>query len=65
VDSLPEAQVGALPLREAAREAVKHALRDDVPGLAAELAFRAALALLPFLLLLAALPCTWVDIRRA
>src|SRR6185503_7424261 len=61
----PEVHVGRLPLRQAAREAITHALRDDVPGLAAELAFRAALAFLPFLLLLAALPSVLGSILNA
>ena len=58
IDKLPQGHVGRVPLRDATREAIKNAVRDDVPGLAAEMAYRAALALLPFLLLLAALP--WV-----
>src|SRR6188508_2872944 len=62
---LPEVHLGRLPLREAARDAIRHALRDDVPGLAAELAFRAALAFLPFLLLLAALPSVLGSIFNA
>jgi membrane protein len=51
-----------LPVREnkltrsAAGRAIDQAIEDDVPGLAAELAYRAALAVLPFLLMLAALP---------
>jgi membrane protein len=39
-----------------AGRALDQAIEDDVPGLAAELAYRAALAMLPFLLMLAALP---------
>jgi membrane protein len=39
-----------------AGRAIDQAIDDDVPGLAAELAYRAALAVLPFLLMLAALP---------
>lgn len=42
--------------RSAVGRAVDHAIEDDVSGLAAELAYRAALAVLPFLLMLAALP---------
>jgi membrane protein len=40
----------------AAGRAIDQAIEDDVSGLAAELAYRAALAVLPFLLMLAALP---------
>ena len=55
-DHLPPAQIGPVSLREGAREALKSAIEHDVPGLAAEVAYHAALAVLPFLLLLAALP---------
>src|SRR6187401_2245812 len=40
--------------RSAVGRAIDQAIADDVPGLAAELAYRAVLAVLPFLLMLAA-----------
>lgn len=51
-----ESALNSVSLREGIVRATKQAKDDDVSGLATELAYRAALALLPFLLLLTALP---------
>ena len=56
VEKLPRVQVGKVQLRDSLKQALKQAADDDVFGLAGELAYRSALAVLPFLLLLAALP---------
>jgi membrane protein len=51
-----------LPAGDALLQAYEQAKEHDVPGLAAELSFRAALSVLPFLLVIAALPSVAGDL---
>jgi membrane protein len=53
---LPEALVGPVSLRDAVARALGQAVDDDLLGMAGELAYRGALVVLPFLVVLAALP---------
>jgi len=53
---MPRWQVGGLDGSAVVKESVTSSVEDDVLGLAAEIAYHAALAVLPFLLILAALP---------
>ena len=53
---LPQARLGRVSLRDLFGKAAGQAIDDDLLGIAAELAYRATLAVLPFLLMLAALP---------
>jgi membrane protein len=52
IDWLPR-RVGSIDVRSVARETAREVADDDVPGLAAEMAYHSVLALFPFLLLLA------------
>ena len=53
---LPETRIGPVRLKGVTAEALENAVEHDILGLAAEIAYRSALTLLPFLLLVAALP---------
>src|SRR5436190_8331276 len=55
-ETASEVQVGKVGVGAIAFESVQTAIKHDVLGLAAEIAYRSALALVPFLLILAALP---------
>jgi len=55
LDKLPDVHVGRLDVTSVVRETVREVSDDDVPGLAAEMAYHSILALFPFLLFLAGL----------
>ena len=50
IDKVPNPGVGPFRLRHSLVRAVKRSKDDDVSGMAAELAYRSALTVLPFLL---------------
>jgi membrane protein len=52
---LPEVRVGRVDLTAIAKETIREVADDDVPGLAAEMAYHSILAIFPFLLFLAGL----------
>ncbi|HEX5368124.1 MAG TPA: YihY/virulence factor BrkB family protein [Dehalococcoidia bacterium] len=54
--ALPEARIGPVRLKSITSEALENAAEHDLLGLAAEIAYRSALTILPFVLLIAALP---------
>src|SRR5687767_10302173 len=53
---LLRARIGRISLRDSLGKAIRQAIDDDLLGMAGEMAYRTALAVLPFLLMLAALP---------
>ncbi len=55
LDKLPAWRVGQFDITGITRETIKEVGDDDVPGLAAEMAYHSVLAIFPFLLLLAGL----------
>jgi membrane protein len=55
LDRLPHWRIGDADVGAIARETAKEIADDDVPGLAAEMAYHSILAIFPFLLLLAGL----------
>src|SRR5438309_8554082 len=55
LDKLPDVHVGRLDVTSVVRETAKEVADDDVPGLAAEMAYHSILAIFPFLLFLAGL----------
>ena len=54
-ERLPDIHIGQLNLTDVARETIKELADDDVPGLAAEMAYHSILAIFPLLLFLAGL----------
>ena len=48
LDKLPDVHVGRLDVTSVVRETVREVSDDDVPGLAAEMAYHSILALFPF-----------------
>lgn len=55
IDRLPRWRVGDIEVNEIAKETVREVGDDDVPGLAAEMAYHSLLAIFPFLLFLTGL----------
>jgi membrane protein len=53
LDRLPDVQLGRLDLTQVAKATAREIGDDDVPGLAAEMAYHSILAIFPFLLFLA------------
>ena len=64
-ETASEVQVGKVGVGAIAFESVQTAIKHDVLGLAAEIAYRSALALVPFLLILAALLLAGVGVLRS
>jgi len=55
LERLPDVHVGRLDITGIAKETIREVADDDVPGLAAEMAYHSILAIFPFLLFLAGL----------
>ena len=53
IDRIPQWRVGDVEVTSIARDTAREIADDDVPGLAAEMAYHSVLAIFPFLLLLA------------
>src|SRR5262245_10038170 len=56
LNHLPHWRLGNVELNQALREVIDGCVKDDVMGLAAELTYRCALTVFPFLLMVAAMP---------